>query len=232
MSTERAVAIQIPSQTLTGFVVPSATDISEVVEVPSSSPHDLQAARERYAMESSSSTPYFDADVASEPSRRRHGHADMRPYHGVGSYNHGSFSAPVRPSVADPQSLRGVQTNGHPHYDGQRPSLRSTSSASSHAFNDPVSAKDRAIGKSDWVAPSDWNDALPQPPPKENKEKEEKLHSLFSGMRSLLSVMSVSIRRAATNISTAEKLGKQRNTLHAAPKHPQSSVILKQGLRG
>jgi len=164
------MSIQIPVQPVAGFVVPSATDISDVVEVPSSSPHDLQAARQRYAMESSSGLPYMDERYPSMLRQRRHGQVDVSAFNVVDQYG-----MPARPATTEPGAWSGNSRVPQPQHRGEQYNLpRSSSSASNYGM------EARRIGGSGWAPPSDWNEPPPPPP----KEKES--HGLFSGVKTWL----------------------------------------------
>lgn len=170
-----SLSIQIPSQPMavTGFEVPSATDISDVVEVPSSSPHDLHIARLAYAMESSSSLPYMD-DRYPSLNKKRHGQVNM-PGLGVGG------GVPPRPATAEPTFTRGMP-NGIQFQSRDEPWAvpRSSSSASHYATG---GGQPNGYG---WTPPTDWDNPPPPPPKDDDRDKEKEPSGFFRGIKTLL----------------------------------------------
>ena len=196
---------QIPSQDTVVFVVPS--EIPSQAEISSSSRHDLDAARERFAMRSTSSLHSLESDYremkigdTSNGGHRRHGQLNMAmPVHSSSSASMVSHVSHPVTGFNRPHDLRNASSADPLIPSWTSPETYQAVASSARQFYHGVGGSG-----STWTPPSNWHDPSPGSSVASTSTPKESGGGLFSGVKSWMSVSAIAFETTCiANPSTA-----------------------------
>lgn len=206
---------QVPSQETAVFEIPSQVDIV------SSSHHDLNAARQRYAMESTSSLHSLDSDY-----RDRSRGGDASHHYGARVAAHGrghmamprsTSSAPGTPPIPHLQPNNGA--GGSQMQQQRLGGLRNVNSSDPliPTWAGPTNGTPHVIANgpgTNWVPPNSWHEPPRGTSPEVSSSSKEP-NGLFSGMKSWISRQGNS--RGESGQPSSSRRSPPRNDLGEAP---------------